>query len=113
MDKLVNKLGFKQSQVDEGLFYQGLVLYVLYTNDSLLAGPAKHEVDRVIQDRQCANLNIIVEGDIWFGTQDVWWSGSLNYKLQYAYQAQCLNILACHLHCVMPYHLCIYSENLE
>jgi hypothetical protein len=39
VDKLVNELKFKQSKVDECIFYRGKSLYVLYTDDSLLAGP--------------------------------------------------------------------------
>jgi hypothetical protein len=35
----LKKIGFKQSRVDECLLTKGNVLYVLYTDDSLLAGP--------------------------------------------------------------------------
>jgi hypothetical protein len=40
VDKLVNEVGFKQSEVDECVFYKGKMLYVLYTDDSIIAGPA-------------------------------------------------------------------------
>jgi hypothetical protein len=64
VDKLVNELHFTQSKVDECVFYRGKTLYELYTDDSLLAGPDKDEIDQVIKDLQKAKLNITVEGDI-------------------------------------------------
>lgn len=48
--KLTGELGFKQSKVDECVFYRGRTLYVLYTDDSLLAGPDAHEIDEVIRE---------------------------------------------------------------
>jgi Reverse transcriptase (RNA-dependent DNA polymerase) len=63
--KLVTKLGFKQSRVDECVFYRGNVLYVLYTDDSLIAGPDPDEINQVIQELQDkAKLSITVEGDL-------------------------------------------------
>jgi hypothetical protein len=50
VNKLVNELGFMQSRVDECVFYRGKTLYVLYTNDSLLAGPDQNEIDEIISD---------------------------------------------------------------
>jgi hypothetical protein len=64
VNKLVNEVGFKQSKVDECIFYRGSVMYVLYTDDSLLAGPSKEEVDQAVADIQAAKLNISIEGDI-------------------------------------------------
>ena len=43
VDHLVNAVGFKQSKVDECVFYRGNVIYVLYTDDSILAGPSQDE----------------------------------------------------------------------
>ena len=39
VDKLVNKLKFVQSKTDECVFYRGSTIYLLYTDDSILAGP--------------------------------------------------------------------------
>ena len=39
VNELVNEIGFKQSEVDTCVFYKGNVMYVLYTDDSILAGP--------------------------------------------------------------------------
>jgi hypothetical protein len=51
-EKLVKELGFKQSKVDECVYYRGRTLYVLYTDDSLLAGPDKDEIQAIIDDLQ-------------------------------------------------------------
>ena len=64
VDKLINELGFTQSKIDECVFYRGKTMYVLYTDDSLLAGPDQKEIDQIIVDLQKANLNITDEGDI-------------------------------------------------
>ena len=63
--KLTKELGFKQSKVDECVFYKGKTLYVLYTDDSILAGPDKAEIKQIIDDIQnIAKLNITIEGDL-------------------------------------------------
>lgn len=63
-DKLVNKLDFVQSRYDECVFYRGRMIYVLYTDDSILAGPDKAEIERTVQQMKEANLNITIEGDL-------------------------------------------------
>eukprot|EP00980_Cylindrotheca_fusiformis_P011699 scaffold2782_cov88-Cylindrotheca_fusiformis.AAC.2 len=63
-EKLINKVGFTQSKVDECVVYRGSVMYVLYTDDSILAGPNQEEIDRAIADIQAAGLEITIEGDI-------------------------------------------------
>ncbi len=64
-NKLVNELGFKQSKVDKCVYYRGKTLYVLYTDDSLLAGPDKDEIQTIIDElQQMAKLQITVEGDL-------------------------------------------------
>ena len=65
VSKLVKDLGFKQSKVDECVFYRGQTLYVLYTDDSLLAGPNAKEIECIIEELQSkAKLAITVEGDL-------------------------------------------------
>lgn len=64
VDKLVNKVGFVQSKVDECVFFKGSVIYVLHTDDSMLAGPNKQEVDDVIEAIRKAKLDTTVEGDV-------------------------------------------------
>ena len=62
--KLTEEVGFKQSDIDECVFYRGTVIYVLYTDDSLIAGPDGKEIDKAIEDIKKAKLDITVEGDI-------------------------------------------------
>jgi hypothetical protein len=61
---LIKKVGFVQSKVDRCVFYRDKVMYVLYTDDSILAGPDEAEIDRVIEDIKQAGLNITIEGDL-------------------------------------------------
>jgi hypothetical protein len=62
--RLIKEVGFKQSKVDECIFYKGSVVYVLYTDDSILTGPNKQEIDQVVKDIEAAKLNITVEGEV-------------------------------------------------
>ena len=48
----------------EYVSYHGNVIYVLYTDDSILAGPSQDEIDQAISDIKEAGLNITVEGDV-------------------------------------------------
>ena len=57
-------LKFKQSTVDECVFYRGNVLYVLYTDDSILAGPNRDEIEQVLKELKEAKLDITDEGDV-------------------------------------------------
>lgn len=61
----LEKVGFKKSTVDENVFYRGSVMYVLYVDDSILAGPDANEIDQCIRDLQeRTDLELTVEGDI-------------------------------------------------
>jgi Reverse transcriptase (RNA-dependent DNA polymerase) len=62
--KLVQEVGFVQSKVDECVYYKGTVMYILYTDDSILAGPDQSDIDQGIKDIKQAKLNITMEGDI-------------------------------------------------
>jgi len=62
--KLVNELHFTQSKVDDCVFYRGTTMYVLYTDDSILAGPNEDEINEIIRDIKAIGLNITEEGDI-------------------------------------------------
>ena len=58
---LVSKLmdiGFKCSMVDESIFFCGKVIYTLYTDNSILAGPNNDELDQVIHDMESTGLEL-------------------------------------------------------
>jgi hypothetical protein len=47
---LIGTLGFTQSKTDKCVFYQaGKTIEALYTDDSILAGPDKDEIQQVIK----------------------------------------------------------------
>jgi len=50
VDKLINKVGFTQSNVDDCVFHKGSVVCLLHTDDSIFAGPDQPEIDQVIAD---------------------------------------------------------------
>ena len=54
-------MGFRQSEIDECLFYKGKTMYVLYTDDSILAGPDDQELDDIIRQIAEAGLDITEE----------------------------------------------------
>ena len=62
--KLINVVGFKQSSIDECVFYKGNIAHVPHTDDSILAGPCEEEIKKVIQEIRDANPNLVVQGDL-------------------------------------------------
>jgi Reverse transcriptase (RNA-dependent DNA polymerase). len=60
----VNEVGLKQSEVDECVFYKGNILYVLYTDDSIIAGLNKEEIEKVIESIKKTGLNITIKGEL-------------------------------------------------
>ena len=61
VDKLVNEIGFRQSIHDECVFYYGKSVYILYADDSILAGPEEKELWDIIAKIKAAGLNITEE----------------------------------------------------
>jgi Reverse transcriptase (RNA-dependent DNA polymerase) len=57
-------IGFLQSQHDECVFYKGRAMYILYTDDSILAGPCNKELDQIIAEMQSTGLDLTVEGEL-------------------------------------------------
>ena len=43
------KCGFKQSQIDELVFYKGSLIFLLYVDDGILVALSSEAIDRVIQ----------------------------------------------------------------
>ena len=65
MKKLTEDVSFVQSKVDECILYKENAIYLLYTNDTILAGPDKSKIDEVIEQQiRGAKLNITVKGDL-------------------------------------------------
>jgi hypothetical protein len=56
--------GFVKSNYDDCLFYRGRCIYILYTDDSILAGPTDKELDDCITAIKAQGLDITVEGDL-------------------------------------------------
>ena len=54
--KLIKEVGFKQSKIDECVFYRGKTIYLLYIDDSILAGPDEGKIARIIKDIKRAKL---------------------------------------------------------
>ena len=62
--KRLKKIGFVPSDHDECIFYRGNCIYLLYTDDSILAGPCDKEIDQVVQDLRDAGLDLTDEGTL-------------------------------------------------
>ena len=48
-DKLINKVDFTKSKYDECVHYKNKFVYILYTDDSILAGPDKNKINQIMQ----------------------------------------------------------------
>lgn len=60
----LKEIGFTPSKYDPCVFYKGRSMYVLYTDDSILAGPDPKELDAIIQEMTDHGLKITSEGGI-------------------------------------------------
>ena len=63
IDKL-KKIGFQQSKIDSCVLYRGRTIYVLYTDDSIIAGPCKDELNKTIEEIKRVGLDITLEGSL-------------------------------------------------
>ena len=63
-EKLIRDVGFTKSKYDECVFYKGRTMYILYTDDSILADPSQKEIQSIIQQIRNTRLQITEEGDI-------------------------------------------------
>jgi hypothetical protein len=64
VNKLTEEIGFVQSEVDKCVFYRGKTMYALYTDESIIAGPDKNEIDDIISNMKKVKLNITEEGEL-------------------------------------------------
>jgi hypothetical protein len=60
---LVENLKFKQSTVDECVFYQGTTILLIYVDDGIFCGPSAKEIQTIIDDLR-AQFDITDEGEI-------------------------------------------------
>ena len=60
----LESIGFEVSNDDECVFFKGSSMYVLYTDDSILAGPNPNELDSILKQMEGAGLDITSEGGI-------------------------------------------------
>ena len=44
----LKKRGFKQSKVDQAVFYKGQTIFIVYVDDGILIGPDKGEINEII-----------------------------------------------------------------
>jgi histone deacetylase 1/2 len=58
------KIGFKQSEIDECVFYRSKTIFVVYVDDGIFAGPDSKEIDQAIDDLQSAGFNVEDKGNI-------------------------------------------------
>ncbi|MFN7263289.1 MAG: reverse transcriptase domain-containing protein, partial [Cyanobacteriota bacterium] len=61
--KGLTELGFKQSNIDECVFFKEDMIYVLYTDDSILAGPDKRKIEETVA-RMKTRFEMTEEGDL-------------------------------------------------
>ena len=64
LTRRLKKIGFKQSKVDECIFYKGSCVFFFYVDDGIFLSPDSSLVDKAIQDLKNENLNIEDQGDI-------------------------------------------------
>ena len=60
----LEKVGFKQSIIDECVFYKEDMIYVLYTDNNILAGPSEQRIQAKIKQMQETGLQLTIEGDL-------------------------------------------------
>jgi hypothetical protein len=63
VDGLVRKMKFKQSAVDECVFYRGTTILLIYVDDCILCGPSASEIKAAISE-MAVHFNITDEGEI-------------------------------------------------
>ena len=62
--KGLEDIGFKQSNIDECLFYKGNTLFMFYVDDGIIVSPKNEEIDEVITQLKEAKFNIEDMGEI-------------------------------------------------
>ena len=60
----LKQVGLEQCDTDPCVFTKGKIVYILYTDDSILMGPDAKELDDLIEKMKQTDLDLTVEGDI-------------------------------------------------
>lgn len=60
----LRSIGFVPSDYDDCILYKGTIVYALYVDDSILAGPNLTEIEEAIQQMRGVGLDLTVEGDV-------------------------------------------------
>jgi len=60
----LTKLGFKQSEADDCVFYRGKTIFAFYVDDGIFIGPNAKEIDRAITDLTQAGYDIDDKGTL-------------------------------------------------
>ena len=63
LKKGLQECGFRQSAVDECVFYKKQVIFMVYVDDAILLSPLKSEIDTTLKDLR-QNFKLTDEGDI-------------------------------------------------
>jgi hypothetical protein len=61
--KGLKSIGFRQSKVDECVFFRGTVIFIVYVDDGIFASPDKQAVDKAISEMQ-EHFDMDDQGDI-------------------------------------------------
>jgi hypothetical protein len=61
---LTEKLGFIQREVDPCVYYRGTLVFLLYTEDSILISPDDSEIDRAVAELG-KHFNVTDQGQIY------------------------------------------------
>ena len=59
----LKKRGFKQSKVDQAVFYKGQTIFIVYVDDGILIGPDHDEINKIIKSLK-EDYNLTDEGDL-------------------------------------------------
>ena len=76
------KLGFKQSSIDECVFYRGTTIFIVYTDDGILLSPFSSQIDKDLVDMRTL-FDIEDQGDLqdYLGVKVVKASEGEGYRL--------------------------------
>ena len=57
---LTKEIVFTKSDIDECVFFRGSFMYILYTDDSIIAGPNQEKFDTLVEGLNKKNLVVTV-----------------------------------------------------